>query len=52
MYTLQNLVTDEYARYTTGGLKTFMHYRTVRAYRDTLNLQSRFNIWTVRREQA
>lgn len=50
MYLLQNLVTSEYARFTTGGLKTFFHYRTVRAMRDRLNNAGPAPVWTVRRE--
>lgn len=50
MYLLQNLATSEYATYSTGGLKTFFHYRTVRAMRDTLNKLQSARVWVVRRE--
>jgi hypothetical protein len=51
MYTLQNLATGNYARFTTGGLKIFFHYRTIRAERDKLNKEFGFPLWVVRREQ-
>lgn len=50
IYSIQDLATYEFSRYSTGGLRVFTMYKMARAYRDQLNRVAGFGRFVIRKE--